>query len=128
MRPWIEEKNKLRQHAGNTRYELKDLRETGFFEHRPAEADIAVKKEGGKVKVEIRDLHSPTICARLEIANDRAVIKAEIPDFRSQIDCVMIDLDYDGKVFDIDFSDLPAKKADLVKSAYEFDAKECGNP
>ena len=54
------------------------------------------------------------------------MIKAEIPDFRSQIDCVMIDLDYNGKVFDIDFSDLPAKKAELVNGAYEFDAKACG--
>lgn len=103
MRPWIEEKNKLRQHAKNNRYELKDLRETGFFEHRPAEVDIAVSKEGGKVMVEIRDFHSPTICARLDIANERGAIKAEIPDFRSQIDCVSIDLDYDGKVFDVDF-------------------------
>lgn len=126
VRPWIEEKNKLRQHAKNNRYELKDLRETGFFEHRPAEADIAVKKEGGKVKVKIRDFHSPTICARLDIANDRAVIKAEIPDFRSQIDCVMIDLDYNRKVFDIDFSDLPAKKSEMVNGAYEFDATACG--
>lgn len=47
VRPWIEEKN-LRQHAKSNRYELKDLRETGFFEHRPAEADIVVKKEEGR--------------------------------------------------------------------------------
>lgn len=126
VRPWIEEKNKLREHAKNNRYELKDLRDTGFFEHRPAEADIAVKKEDGTVKVGVRDFHSPTICARLDIANERSVIRAEIPDFRSQIDCVMIDLDYDGKVFDIDYSDLPAKKTDLVKGAYEFDAERCG--
>ena len=64
----------------------------------------------------MRDFHSPTICARLDIANERGVIKAEIPDFQSQIDCVSIDLDYDGKVFDVDFSDLPAKKTDLVKA------------
>jgi hypothetical protein len=126
VRSWIEEKNKLRQHAENNRYELKDLRETGFLEHRSAEADISVCKEGGKVKVEIKDFHSPTICARLEIANEKSVIKAEIPDFRSQIDCVMINLDYDGGVFDIDYSDLPPKKTDLVKGLYEFDAKKCG--
>ena len=124
--PWIDEKNKLRQHSKNNRYELKDLRETGFFEHRPAEADIAVKKEGEKVNVEIKDFHSPTICARLDIENTKSVIKAQIPDFRSQIDCVLIDLDHTGDVFDINFSDLPEKKAGLVEGVYEFDEKECG--
>lgn len=126
VQPWIEDKNKLRQHAKNNHYELKDLRETGFFEHRPAEVDLAVKKEEGKVRVTLNDFHSPTICARLDIDNKKSVIQAEIPDFRAQIDCVLIDMDYNGEVFDIDFSDLPEKKADLVHGRYEFDADKCG--
>ena len=61
-----------------------------------------------------------------DIENEKSIIKAQIPDFRSQIDCVLIDLDYDGKVFNIGFSDVPEKKKDLINGTYEFDKKQCG--
>jgi len=36
--------------------------------------------------------------------------------------CLMIDLDYDGEVFDIDLSDVPELKDDLVQGRSELDA------
>jgi hypothetical protein len=40
------------------------------------------------------------------------------------VDCVMIDLDYDGEVFDIDLSDVPERKDDLVEGRYELKAPD----
>ena len=78
------------------------------------------------VGVGIRLFEIPVEDIEVENEGIHEVIRAEIPDFRSQIDCVTIDVDYDGKVFDIDFSDSPPKKTDLVQSLYEFDTKKCG--
>ncbi len=38
------------------------------------------------------------------------------------VDTVMIDLDYDGEVFDINLSDVPERKDDLVVGRYELEA------
>ena len=50
------------------------------------------------------------------------IFKAKITDWRSQVDCVMIDTAYDGKVFNVSLSDVPARKNDLVDGNYELSA------
>jgi hypothetical protein len=37
------------------------------------------------------------------------------------VDCVMMDTNYDGKVFNINLSDVPEKRDDLVKGKYVLD-------
>ena len=49
------------------------------------------------------------------------MIKVKIPDFRSMIDVVLVDTDYNGKVFNITYSDVPEKKKGLVGGKYELD-------
>lgn len=41
-------------------------------------------------------------------------------DSRCMIDYVLIDSDYDGKVFKTIYSDIPAKKDDLITGQYEI--------
>jgi hypothetical protein len=72
--------------------------------------------------VEIEDFISPTIVERLEM--DTPLFKAKIPDWRAMVDVVMIDAAYDGEVFDIDLSDVPARKDDLVAGQYTLKAPE----
>ncbi len=37
------------------------------------------------------------------------------------IDVILVDTDYNGKVFNIKYSDVPEKKKDLVEGKYELD-------
>ena len=52
---------------------------------------------------------------------DKNLFEEQITDFRAQIDVVLFDFNFDGKVFNVCFSDIPAKKKDLVKGKYEFE-------
>lgn len=123
---WIAETNTRNKPAKLNQYHITDLRETGFFEHKPSQAKISMQKKGDKVTISIDDFHSPTIVERLGIENKKSAIKASIPDFRSQIDCISVDLSFNGKDFEIDFSEIPEKKSDLIEGKYEFTTKDCG--
>ena len=89
-----------------------------FFIHKPAKANVDIKKKNGNLHIEIKDFISPTIIERLKMDEDLFSIK--ITDFRSMIDTVLTDTDYDGKTFNICYSDVPEKKKDLVKGIYEL--------
>jgi DNA modification methylase len=119
--PWLEEYNERRPINKIEVIELRTDQKYGkFFVHQPAQAQVDISRQGGKVVVEIEDFISPTIVERLEM--DTPLFKAKIPDWRAMVDCVMIDLDYDGDVFDIDRSDVPERKDDLVVGRYELEA------
>jgi site-specific DNA-methyltransferase (adenine-specific)/adenine-specific DNA-methyltransferase len=98
---------------------IQDIQKDGVFEYIPAEAVVEIKKENGRGRVQIKDYFSPTILQRLNL--DRSIFDEYINDFRSQIDVVLIDYDYNGKVFNICYSDVPKKKTDLIVGEYEFD-------
>jgi len=72
--------------------------------------------------VRIEEFISPTIIERLE--SSESLLKVKIPDFKSLIDVVLVDFDYDDKVFNTRFSDVPEKKADLVRGSYEIKIPE----
>jgi DNA modification methylase len=127
---WLEEWNRLRRigHVPN-RIEIIELRTDPkygkFFLHQPAKARVKIKrvkanKNGDKVLVAIEDFISPTIVERLK--QQAGILTPEIDDWRAMVDSVMIDTAYNGEVFNIALSDLPAKKADLVKGEYELPA------
>lgn len=105
-------------HAIN-KLEVRDIQSDGIIVYDPAEADISIKKDGNKVQIKINDYLSPTILKRLDL--DRSIFGEKITDFRSQIDVVVIDTNYDGKTFNIVYSDVPEKKSDFVIGEYELE-------
>lgn len=93
-----------------------------IFKQKP-EAEISVKPKGGKVTVKIEDFISPILMRKLEIENDMTLKKeaqAKVEDFRQIIDSVAIDVDYDGKLFNAEIIDVPAKN-ELIKAEYEIE-------
>ena len=89
---------------------------------KPASAKVKVTRKEGQLHVEIQDFVSPTIIERL--AQQSGVLRPQVEDWRAMVDCVMIDRAYDGKVFDVALSDVPAKKDGLVSGTYALPAPD----
>ena len=122
---WLEDWNRYRKQKGFPNkidiIELRtDERYGKFFEHKPAKAKLDIKRAGGKIKIRIRDFISPTILERLQ--QQAGILSPQIDDWRSMVDSVMIDTAYDGKVFNVTYSDVPERKNDLVEGEYQLDA------
>ena len=119
---WIEEWNRVRRgkNAVN-RIEIIELRTDpkhgGFLRHEPARARVKVARKSDAAVVQIEDFLSPTIIQRLR--QQAGVVAPAIDDWRAMVDCVMIDTAYDGKVFNVTVSDVPAGKTELVAGRYE---------
>jgi len=118
--PFIEDYNKKHPVNKIEVIELRTDKKYGkFLIHKPSEAKVDIKRKDDKVIVEIKGFISPSIIERLN--DPDRLVKVKIPDYRSMIDYVLIDSDYDGKVFNITYSDVPEKKTDLVEGKYELD-------
>ena len=117
---WIKDYNK--KHPIN-KIDLIELRTDSkygkFLIHEPCKAKVDIKRNKNKAHIEIKEFISPSIIERLN--TDENLFKVKIPDFRSMIDVVLIDKDYDGKVFNIFYSDVPEKKNDLIKGSYKIE-------
>lgn len=119
---WIDEE--LMQHnkiSPINKIVYKDIQKDGIIVFESAQSDVNIKKDWKKVHIKIKDYISPTILKRLEI--DRSIFNEQVWDFRSQIDVVLVDTNYDWKVFNVCYSDVPEKKSDFVKGEYELDIK-----
>ena len=104
------------------KFEVVNLEEEKFMIHEPCKAQIELEKTESKNSiVKINNFISPTILKRL--SNEEGLFKNEIKDFRAMIDCVLIDNNYNGKIFNIVYSDVPKKKKDLVNGSYEIEVK-----
>lgn len=110
---------KYNQHIPINKIEIRDIQKDGLIAYEPAFADVSITQNKNKKIVEIKNYLSPTILKRLEV--DKNLFEEQITDFRSQIDVVLFDFNYDGKVFNICESDIPAKKKDFVKAKYELE-------
>lgn len=99
--------------------EIRDIQKDGLLIFDPAICKCDIYKENNKIKISIKEYLSPTILKRLEI--DKNLFSEQITDFKSQIDMILFDFNYNGEVFNICQSDIPAKKKDLIKGDYEFD-------
>jgi hypothetical protein len=135
---WVEEWNRLRRPhpalpasgegrgGGPNKIEVIELRTDPkygqFFVHQPAQARVIIQRVQGNIKVTIQDFISPTIPERLK--QQAGILTPQIDDWRAMVDSVMIDVAYDGEVFRVALSDVPEKKSELVKGAYELDAPE----
>lgn len=116
---WLKEWNKKTPVNKIEAIDLKtDHKNGGFLIQEHAKAKIKVKRDKTKAKITIENFISPTIAKRLDM--DMKLFKAKITDFRCMIDYVLIDPDYDGKVFKTIYSDIPAKKDDLITGQYEI--------
>jgi len=124
---WLEDWNRLRKQKDfPNKIEVIELRTDPrygkFFVHQPATARVSISRNQGKIRVEIQDFISPSIIERLR--QQSGILTPQIDDWRAMVDSVMIDLAYDGQVFNVAFSDVPAKKSDLVSGTYELEAPE----
>jgi hypothetical protein len=122
---WIEDWNRLRKgKEAVNKIEVIELRTDPkygkFIKHEPATARVKVACKKDKIVVEVEDFISPSILERLE--QQSGLVKPKIDDWRAMVDCVMIDPAYDGKVFNVAFSDIPERKTDLVLGKYELPA------
>jgi len=126
---WVEDWNKgqpykdARSNRRMRQFVIFDLKDKNFVSYEPSKAEVQIERTAGnKVKVKVVSFISPTIIQRLEI--EPGLLRKKIPDFRSMIDVVLIDTDYDGEVFNIDFSDIPEKQNDFIQGEYELEIKE----
>lgn len=116
----IEEWNK----KSINQFEIVNLEQEKFMIHEPCKAEIELKKTDSKnFFIKIKNFISPTILKRLFNDKDKGLFNNEIKDFRAMIDCVLIDNDYDGKIFNIVYSNVPKKKKDLIKGEYKIEVK-----
>ncbi len=120
---WLEDWNRLRRGKNTINridpIELRtDERYGSFMAHEPATAKVGISRADGIIRVAIEDFISPSIFKRL--AEQTGVVRPKIDDWRAMVDSVMIDTSYDGKVFDINLSDVPERKTDLVEGSYEL--------
>ena len=127
---WLEDWNRLRKgKKAVNRMEVIELRTDArygkFFAHQPASARVTIKWEQEKLQIDIEDFISPSILQRLSL--DGSLSPVKITDWRSMVDCVLIDTDFDGKVFNVAFSDVPQKKDHLVKGAYTLRLAPAGS-
>lgn len=121
---WIEAWNKRPGRKSVNKIDVIELRSDprygGLIRHEPAKARVNIARSKDKIVVVIEDFISPTIIERL--AQQTGIVKPKIDDWRQMVDCVMVDPTYDGSVFDIAVSDVPAKKNDFVDGRYELPA------
>ena len=124
-RGWLEEYNRARPINKVHVIELRtDKKYGGFIKHEPLVASVNVERKGDKLQVEITDAFSPTIIQRLNM--EQGVFRATIEDWRAVVDCIMIDTNYNGEIFNVALTDIPAKKTDLVLGSYELEAPPDG--
>lgn len=125
-RQWVEQYNHNRPVNKLHVVELRtDRKYGGFIKHEPLSADISIRREDGKLIVEILDVLSPTIIQRLNL--EQGVFRAQISDWRAVVDCILIDPQYDGSLFNVALSDIPERKQDLVQGRYELPAPPSGS-
>ncbi|MEY4977768.1 MAG: hypothetical protein RLZZ352_38 [Pseudomonadota bacterium] len=95
-----------------------DRKAGGFIRHEPMTVQARATREGETLVVQIDEVVSPSIIARLDL--QEGVFRASIPDWRAVVDCVLIDAHHNGEVFNVALADVPARKQDLVAGRYEL--------
>jgi adenine-specific DNA-methyltransferase len=102
-------------------------KQTLIFKQKP-EAEIDVKAGTKKATLTIEDFISPILMRKLDIENEKALKKesrAKVEDYKQIIDSVAIDIDYDGKLFNAEIIDVPAKN-ELIEGSYELEYEKAG--
>lgn len=125
-REWVEHYNHNRPINKIHLIELRtDRKAGGFIKHEAMSVQASAVREGDKLIVQIDDVVSPSIIARLDL--QEGIFRAHIPDWRAVVDCVLIDAAHDGSVFNVNLADVPERKKDLVSGRYELAAPAAGS-
>lgn len=125
-REWVEHYNHNRPINKIHLIELRtDRKAGGFIKHEAMTVQASAVREGDKLIVQIDDVVSPSIIARLDL--QEGIFRAHIPDWRAVVDCVLIDAAHDGSVFNVSLADVPERKKDLVSGRYELAAPAAGS-
>lgn len=125
-REWVEHYNHNRPINKIHLIELRtDRKAGGFIKHEAMSVQASAVREGDKLIVQIDDVVSPSIIARLDL--QEGIFRAQIPDWRAVVDCVLIDAAHDGSVFNVNLADVPERKKDLVSGHYELAAPAAGS-
>ena len=124
-REWVAQYNHNRPVNKIHLIELRtDRKAGGFIKHEPMSVQAHLERDGNTLVVQIDDVVSPSIIARLDL--QEGIFRASIPDWRAVVDCVLIDTQHDGEVFNVALADVPARKQDLVAGRYELPAPPTG--
>lgn len=124
-REWVEHYNHNRPINKIHLIELRtDRKAGGFIKHEAMTVQASAVREGDKLIVQIDDVVSPSIIARLDL--QEGIFRTQIPDWRAVVDCVLIDAAHDGSVFNVSLADVPERKKDLVSGRYELVAPAAG--
>ena len=124
---WLDDWNRLRTN-GNVPNQIEvielrtDPKYGRFLVHKPSSARISMKREGKKIRIDIQEFVSPSIIERLTM--QAGFLEPDIDHWAAMVDSVMIDPSYNGKVFDVVYSDIPTNHDDYVKGSYLIDAPE----
>ncbi|MBP6651989.1 MAG: site-specific DNA-methyltransferase [Xylophilus sp.] len=125
-RAWVEHYNHNRPINKIHLIELRtDRKAGGFIKHEPMSVQTHLGRDGDRLVVQIDDVVSPSIIARLDL--QEGIFRAQIPDWRAVVDCILIDACHDGAVFNVTLADVPARKQDLVSGRYELPAPPSGS-
>jgi hypothetical protein len=125
-REWVEHYNHNRPINKIHLIELRtDRKAGGFIKHEPMSVQAMCSATGDKLTVQIDDVVSPSIIARLDL--QEGIFRAQIPDWRAVVDCILIDAAHDGNVFNVTLADVPERKQDLVAGSYELAAPPIGS-
>ena len=125
-RAWVEHYNHNRPINKIHLIELRtDRKAGGFIKHEPMSVQAHLGRDGDRLLVQIDDVVSPSIIARLDL--QEGIFRAQIPDWRAVVDCILIDACHDGAVFNVTLADVPARKQDLVSGRYELPAPPSGS-
>jgi hypothetical protein len=118
--PWVKDYNK--KHPVN-KFEIIELRTDDkygrFLTYKPPEAKVRIERKGDKAKIQLTGFVSSSIIERLN--DPAALVRVKVTDFRTMIDALLIDNHFDGKVFNIKYSDVPDSRSELIKGKYEID-------
>lgn len=125
-RAWVEHHNHNRPINKIHLIELRtDRKAGGFIKHEPMSVQARLERNGATLVVQIDDVVSPSIIARLDL--QEGIFRAQIPDWRAVVDCILIDASHGGAVFNVTLADVPARKQDLVSGRYELPAPPPGS-
>ncbi len=124
---WLDDWNQLRKTESiPNKIEIIELRTDPrygkFFVHEPVKARVNVIRNGDKLNITIEGFISSSIIEQLK--SQAGLLAPQIDDWRAMVDSVMIDTSYNGQVFNIALSDVPARRNDLVIGLYELPAPD----
>lgn len=108
----------------NIPFEVRDIltdRKDVIFK-RPPEAQVDLAREDGRLTLTIEQFYSPLLLQKLSLEDDPEAIE----DWRQAVASVLIDPACDGQVFHARITDTPARRDELVRGEYTWEAGEYG--